>query len=136
MVDVSEKPAALREARARGYLVVQPETLTLLTEGRTPKGDVLATARIAGIQAAKRTADLIPMCHPIALSHCDLSIEAEPAASRLRVKARARATDRTGVEMEALTAVAVAGLTLYDMLKAVDKSMVLEGISVVEKRKG
>ena len=135
MVEVGTKPATQREAVATGRVCMAPETLRALLAGQTPKGDVFAVARVAGIQAAKRTADLIPLCHTIALTGCDVRFEPEPP-QRLRIEARVRAQDRTGVEMEALTAVAVAGLTIYDMLKAIDRDMVLEEVCLLEKHGG
>jgi len=114
---------------------MQPETLALLRDGRAPKGDVLAAARIAGIQGAKRTPELIPLCHHVALSGVEITFE-YVGADRVRVEVRARARDRTGVEMEALTAASVAALTLYDMLKAVDRGMCIESVRLEEKRGG
>lgn len=134
MVDVSGKPATVREAVASGRLRVAPETLTLIAEGKTPKGAVLATAEIAGVMAAKRTAELIPLCHPLALSSVKVTIE--PEADALLVTARVKTTGPTGVEMEALTAVSVACLTLYDMLKAVDRNMAIEAVRLLEKTGG
>lgn len=136
MVDVSDKDATRREAVARATLRMERATLQVLLEGRAPKGDVLATARIAGIQAAKRTPELIPLCHHVALSGCEVTFEPDPDGERLHVRVTARATDRTGVEMEALTAAAIASLTVYDMLKAVDRGMVVEQIALAEKRGG
>lgn len=131
MVDVSLKPVTARTAAAKGRLVCAAETLRLAAEGRTPKGAVVATAELAGVMAAKRTADLIPLCHPLPLSGIDVRITAGEGG--FDIAASVRTTARTGVEMEALTAVSVAALTLYDMLKAVDKAMRIEGIEVVEK---
>jgi cyclic pyranopterin monophosphate synthase len=136
MVDVADKPESRREARASGYIQMQPETLALLSEGGLPKGDVLATARIAGIQAAKRTHELIPLCHALALSKVSVDFRLDPAASRVEVSATCRLNGRTGVEMEALTAVSVACLTLYDMCKAVDKEMEIGGIHLDAKQGG
>jgi cyclic pyranopterin phosphate synthase len=136
MIDVAEKPVTRRSATAVGEVHLAAATLDRLSRGDTPKGDVLAVARIAGIQAAKRTPELIPLCHGIALSSVEVTIVPDPNAGCLRVEATARAQDRTGVEMEALTAVTVAALTLYDMLKGVDKTMHLEGIRLVEKTGG
>lgn len=133
MVDVSAKPVQQREAVARGLIRLQPATLELITANRITKGDVLNTARIAGIQAAKRTADLIPLCHPLALSHLD--IELQPTPTGLEITATARIAAPTGVEMEALTAVAIAALTVYDMCKAVDPTMVIGEIQLVRKTK-
>src|SRR5262249_37528779 len=119
MVDVSAKAVTDREAVARGEVAMRPETLARIAAGAIPKGAVLAAARLAGVRAAKRTADLVPLCHPLPLSHVDVTLEPDPEGSRVRIESRVRVTARTGVEMEALTAVAVAGLTLYDMCKAV-----------------
>jgi len=128
MVDVSAKPATDRMAVAEGTLTMAPETLALVVEGRVGKGDALGVARIAGIMGAKRTADLIPLCHPLPLSQVALDLEPDEGLPGVRISATVRTTGRTGVEMEALTAVAVAGLTLYDMLKAADKAMVLGAV--------
>ncbi|KPK66907.1 MAG: molybdenum cofactor biosynthesis protein MoaC [Gemmatimonas sp. SG8_38_2] len=136
MVDVGEKPKSVREARARATLRMEPETRRVLLAGRTPKGDALATARIAGIQGAKRTADLIPLCHPLAITGCDVTIEPAEESNRLVIEASVRCAERTGVEMEALTAVTIAALTLYDMLKAVDRGMAIEEVVLIEKRGG
>jgi cyclic pyranopterin phosphate synthase len=136
MVDVSPKPVTAREAVARGEVTMRPATLALVAGGDLPKGDVLAVARLAGMMAAKRTADLIPLCHPLPLSHVDVTLEPDAAASCVRIESRVRVEARTGVEMEALVAVAVAGLTLYDMCKAVDREMTLGGIRLVETRGG
>lgn len=136
MVDVSDKDASTREARARATVRMHPETLRLLLEGRAPKGDVLATARIAGIQAAKRTPELIPLCHHVALTGCGVTLEPDADGARLHIEATVRCRDRTGVEMEALTAASVAALTIYDMLKAVDRGMTIEQVALLEKRGG
>jgi cyclic pyranopterin phosphate synthase len=136
MVEVGDKPVTTREAVARGTIRMAPETLALIVSGRAPKGDVLAAARIAGIQAAKQTPALIPLCHAIALTSCEIELEADRDGERLHVTARTRAADRTGVEMEALTAVAIAALTVYDMVKAVDRGMSIESIQLEEKRGG
>jgi len=136
MVDVADKAKTNREARARATLRMQPETRRVLLSGRAPKGDALATARIAGIQAAKRTAELIPLCHPLAITGCDVAIEPAPDEARVVIEASVRCADRTGVEMEALTAVTVAALTLYDMLKAIDRAMTIEEVVLIEKRGG
>jgi cyclic pyranopterin monophosphate synthase len=136
MINVGEKPVTHRSATAVGRVHLAEATLGRLADGNTPKGDVLATARIAGIQAAKRTPELIPLCHGIALTAVEVRIEADHAQGCLQVEATARAQDRTGVEMEALTAVSVAALTLYDMLKGVDQTMHIEGIRLVEKTGG
>jgi cyclic pyranopterin phosphate synthase len=134
MVDVSAKPATAREAVATGRLRMAPETLALALAGKARKGDVIAVAEIAGVMAAKRTADLIPLCHPLSLSKVEVAVTAAPDG--LEVSARVRTTGPTGVEMEALTAVSVACLTLYDMLKAADRSMVIEGVRLLEKSGG
>ncbi|MBL9137573.1 MAG: cyclic pyranopterin monophosphate synthase MoaC [Verrucomicrobiales bacterium] len=135
MVDVSQKPAVRREAVATGSLRMQPETLAKITANEIAKGNVLATARIAGIQAAKRTGELIPLCHPLGLTHCSVDFEWGPAQDRILITAVARTVGPTGVEMEALTAVAVAALTIYDMCKAVDKGMVMEEVRLIRKLK-
>lgn len=136
MVDVSGKDETSRTATARGVLRMRAETLALVTEGRAPKGDVLAAARIAGIMAAKKTAELIPLCHPLMLSKVAVEITPRPDLPALEIAATVRVKGPTGVEMEALTAVSVAALTLYDMLKAVDKGMVIEDIRLVFKEGG
>jgi len=135
MVDVSAKPALFREAVASGEIRMSPDTLALIEAQRLSKGHVLATARIAGIQAAKRTGELIPMCHPLPISHCEIHFETPDSRDRIRITATARVTAATGVEMEALTAVSVAALTLYDMCKAVDKAMVIGEIRLLKKSK-
>lgn len=136
MVDVGDKPRTDRMAVAAGKLRMAPETLALVLAGKLPKGDVVAVARIAGIQAAKQTANLIPLCHPLPLSKVGVDIEADPDLPGLRVTSTVRTQGQTGVEMEALTAVAVALLTLYDMTKAVDRDMVIESVALIEKRGG
>jgi cyclic pyranopterin phosphate synthase len=136
MVDVADKDVTVREAVATAAVRMRPETLRVVREGRAKKGDVLATARIAGIQAAKRTPELIPLCHHIALSGVEVRFEPDDDGERLHVEARARARDRTGVEMEALTAASVAALTIYDMLKAIDRGMVIEQVRLEEKKGG
>jgi cyclic pyranopterin phosphate synthase len=133
MVDVGAKPDQVRRAVAEGRLTCAPETIKLLKAQALPKGDVLTVAKIAGIQAAKDTSRLIPLCHPLALSHVDVEFQVEPDG--IAIRATAALTGKTGVEMEALTAVSVAALTLYDMCKAVDKGMSIGGIRVVEKIK-
>ena len=134
MVDVGDKPETAREAVARGRIRVSAEALSAIRAGKIKKGDPLQTARLAGILAAKRTSDLIPLCHPLPITHVEVEIvEAEDGYT---IEARVRTTAKTGVEMEALTAVAVAGLTIYDMLKAVDKTMVIGEICVIEKKGG
>ena len=132
MVDVGGKPLSRRRARAAATVRMLPETADRL--GSLPKGDALATARLAGIMAAKRTADLIPLCHPLALTHVDVVLE--ETGDGYDIEARARTTGPTGVEMEALTAVSVAALTIYDMVKAVDRGMIIGDIRLMEKRGG
>jgi cyclic pyranopterin phosphate synthase len=136
MVDVGEKALTSREAVAEGRVVMAKETLALIRDGLAKKGDVIATARIAGIMAAKRTHELIPLCHPLLLTKVSLDIEADESLPGLVVRGLARLTGQTGVEMEALTAVSVACLTIYDMAKAVDRGMRIEGIRLLEKRGG
>ena len=133
MVDVGAKPVQRRRAVAEGRLVCQPATLLALEKRALPKGDVLTVAQVAGIQAAKRTGELIPLCHPLSLDYVEITFEV--LADAIEVKCTAETSARTGVEMEALTGVTVAVLTLYDMCKAVDKTMRIEGIRVVEKTK-
>jgi len=136
MVDVTEKAQTERVATASGHITMTPETLALVLDDKTPKGDVLAAARIAGIMAAKKTSELIPLCHPLMLTSVKVSFDMIAEQSRIQVTARAKLAGQTGVEMEALTATSVALLTLYDMLKAVDKSMVIGGITLLEKTGG
>lgn len=136
MVDIAGKPVTVRTATARGMVRMQPGTLTAVTADRLPKGDVFATARIAGIQAAKKTAELIPLCHPLALTSVEVDLEPDPDLPGIRIQARCRTTGRTGVEMEALTAVTAAGLTLYDMCKGIDRTMVIGEIQVAGKTGG
>jgi cyclic pyranopterin phosphate synthase len=136
MVDVGAKAETERTAIAEGSVVMQPATLASILAGDARKGDVLGTARIAGIMAAKRTHELIPLCHPLLLTKVAIDIEPDEALPGLRVTALARVTGKTGVEMEALTAASVACLTIYDMAKAIDRGMTIGGIRVVEKRGG
>ena len=136
MVDVGDKAETAREARAEGLVLMLPETLALIESGGAKKGDVIAVARIAGIMAAKKTSDLIPLCHPLMLEKIAVDISAEPALPGLRVTATVRLSGKTGVEMEALTAVSVACLTIYDMAKAVDRGMQISGIRVLQKSGG
>lgn len=136
MVDVSGKDETERLAAAEGAIRMKPETLALILEGNAAKGDVIGTARLAGIMAAKKTADLIPLCHPLMLTKVSLEIEADKSLPGLRVRATAKLKGRTGVEMEALTAVSVACLTIYDMAKAVDRHMEITTIRVIEKSGG
>jgi cyclic pyranopterin monophosphate synthase len=136
MVDVSKKADTKREAIARGSVVMQPETLALITSGDVPKGDVIAIARVAGVMAAKRTHELIPLCHPLALTYVDVEITPDKKQSSLSIEASVRTTGKTGVEMEALTAVTIAALTIYDMCKAVDRGMRIEAVRLAKKRGG
>ena len=136
MVDVSSKDVTARVAVAEGCVVMQPETLDLITSGNAKKGDVLGTARIAGIMAAKRTHELIPLCHPLLLSKVTVDLTPDASLPGIRVCATAKVAGQTGVEMEALTAVTVACLTIYDMAKAVDRFMRIEGVGMVEKSGG
>ncbi|HJQ15588.1 MAG TPA: cyclic pyranopterin monophosphate synthase MoaC [Allosphingosinicella sp.] len=136
MVDVGDKPDSDRHATAEGQLRCAGATLALVLEGKAPKGSVIATAELAGVMAAKRTAELIPLCHPLPLAKVAVTIEADDALPGFRIASEVRTTGRTGVEMEALTAVSVAGLTLFDMLKAVDRAMVIGEIRVTSKSGG
>ena len=136
MVDVGDKDVTSREAIARGYISIQPETLRLIKEGLMKKGDVLTIAQLAGIMGAKKTSELIPLCHPLPLDKVEVELELDDTECRIDVTATARTTARTGVEMEALTAVTVAALTLYDMCKSVDRGMRIEAVRLVEKRGG
>lgn len=136
MVDVGDKEVTQREAVARGRIRMRPETLSRAQSGDLPKGDVRAIAEIAGVMAGKRTSELIPLCHPLALSSLKVEVTADEALPGFAVTARARVTGQTGVEMEALTAASVACLTLYDMLKAIDRNMTIEAIQLQEKRGG
>ena len=136
MVDVSAKDVTQREATARGRVLMRSETLVLITSGGVPKGDVLAVARVAGIMAAKQTSTLIPLCHPLALSGVTVDFEPDVLLSSIEISATVRVTGRTGVEMEALTAVSVAALTIYDMCKAVDREMVIDQIRLMHKSGG
>ena len=136
MVDVSEKPVTARIAIARGSVIMNGETLTMISERRAKKGDVLAVARLAGIMAAKKTADLIPLCHPLPITKIALDLTPDPALPGIVIEATVKTTGQTGVEMEALTAVSVACLTIYDMLKAVEKSMRINDIRLILKDGG
>ena len=136
MVDVGDKPSSLRQAVAEGCLLMQAQTLSLVLEGQTAKGDVLAVARVAAIQAAKHTWELIPLCHPIPLSGIEVTISPLDAPSGLRVEVHCRTQASTGVEMEALTAVSLGLLTLYDMLKSVDPGMSIHGVQLLQKNGG
>jgi cyclic pyranopterin phosphate synthase len=135
MVDVSDKQATARTATACGTLTCQPGTLQQVRAGTTPKGAVIHTAELAGVMAAKRTAELIPLCHSLSLTHAGVRIEIDDSLPGFRIASEVRTKAETGVEMEALTAVAVAGLTLFDMLKAIDRTMVIGGIAVSSKTK-
>jgi cyclic pyranopterin phosphate synthase len=136
MVDVSDKAATQRTARAEGFVAMAPQTLALIDKGEAKKGDVLAVARIAGIMAAKKTHELIPLCHPLSLTKATVAFATSRDPAGIRVTAEVKVAGPTGVEMEALTAVAVACLTIYDMLKAADKAMTLDGIRLIEKSGG
>jgi cyclic pyranopterin phosphate synthase len=136
MVDVSAKPATERAALAEGRVLMTAKTLAIVREGNAKKGDVLGTARIAGIMAAKRTHELIPLCHPLLLSQVDVDVTPDAKLPGIRVTARVKVSGQTGVEMEALTAVSVACLTIYDMVKAVERGMRIEGIRLLEKSGG
>jgi cyclic pyranopterin phosphate synthase len=136
MVDVGNKPDTKRSAIARGEVVMTPETLALIREGELKKGDVLTLAQVAGIMAAKRTDELIPLCHPLSLNHIEVNLVLDEALPGVRITARVGTVGKTGVEMEALTAVSVAALTVYDMAKAVEKTMRIQNIRLVEKRGG
>ncbi|HZY14489.1 MAG TPA: cyclic pyranopterin monophosphate synthase MoaC [Beijerinckiaceae bacterium] len=136
MVDVSSKAVTERVAVAEGRVIMRPETLALCLSGQAKKGDVFATARIAGILAAKKTHEFIPLCHPLLLTKISIDLEGDESLPGMRVTAMAKVSGQTGVEMEALTAASIACLTIYDMLKAVDRGMRIEGIALVEKRGG
>jgi cyclic pyranopterin monophosphate synthase len=136
MVDVSDKAVTERTARAEGFVSMQPETLALIEKGEAKKGDVLATARIAGIMAAKKTSELIPLCHPLMITKASVDFTLSHAPCGIHVAAEVKVSGQTGVEMEALTAVSVACLTIYDMLKAADKGMVISDIRLMEKTGG
>jgi cyclic pyranopterin phosphate synthase len=136
MIDVSGKNTTSRSAVARGSVVLKPETLAILLAGEMPKGDVLAAARIAGIMAAKRTHELIPLCHPLAIASVSIDFATDEQRSRIDIEAKVKVDGKTGVEMEALTAVSVAALTIYDMCKAVDREMTIECIALLEKQGG
>ena len=135
MVDVSDKAQTARTATATGRITMEPETLALIRDGQVKKGDVLTIAQLAGIMAAKRTPDIIPLCHPLALSSVKVFLRLNEAENAVEIEATCKLTGQTGVEMEALTAVSVAALTVYDMTKAIDKSMSIDGVRVLEKTK-
>jgi cyclic pyranopterin phosphate synthase len=134
MVDVGDKPVTARSATAEGFITLQPSTLAAITAGSVPKGEVLSTARIAGILAAKRCGELIPLCHPLPIE--SVTVDFESQDQKIRITATAKITAKTGVEMEALTAVSIAALTIYDMCKAIDKTMTIDGIRLVTKTGG
>lgn len=136
MVDVSMKQDTVREARAEAFITMSAETLQMVISGNHHKGDVFASARIAGIQAAKRTWELIPLCHPLLLAKVEVQLEALPATNQVRIESLCKLTGKTGVEMEALTAASVAALTIYDMCKAVQKDMVIEQVRLLSKSGG
>jgi cyclic pyranopterin phosphate synthase len=136
MVDVGAKDVTDRRAVAEAVVVMQPATAAAVAAGDAPKGDVVGTARIAGIQAAKRTAELIPLCHPLPLSFVDVEIETDADAGRIRIRAEARTSAQTGVEMEALTAASVAALTVYDMVKGLERGVTIESVRLLEKTGG
>ena len=136
MVDIGAKPDTERSAVAKGEVRMLPATLALIQAGAMKKGDVLTVAQLAGVMGAKRTADLIPLCHPLALTHIDVHLELDPALPGVQITAAARTVGKTGVEMEALTAVSVAALAVYDMAKAVEKTMCIQNIRLVEKHGG
>jgi cyclic pyranopterin phosphate synthase len=136
MVDVSEKDVTVREAVAQGVVTMRPETLELITDQKVKKGNVLETARIAGVMAAKKTADLIPMCHPLTISHVQIDFSSHTDPHSIRIEAVVRVAARTGVEMEALTAVSAAALTIYDMCKSYDRAMTISDICLLKKSGG
>ena len=136
MVDVGEKAITQRTAITEGYIEMRAETLKLIIEGGHKKGDVLAIARIAGIMASKKTADLIPLCHPLPITHVDIKLSAEPDNNRVRCQTTVKTNGQTGVEMEALTATQITLLTIYDMCKAVDRGMVIQSVQLLEKDGG
>jgi cyclic pyranopterin monophosphate synthase len=136
MVDVTKKPETLREAVARGSIHMKPDTLRLIQDGKVPKGDVLCVARVAGITAAKKTGELIPMCHPLNITAVEIDFDLDDKENKIGIRARVRIKGRTGVEMEALTAVSAAALTIYDMCKAADKEMVISDVMLLAKRGG
>jgi len=136
MVDVTEKPFTRREASVKGSVYMKPETLKLIQDNKVPKGDVLCVARTAGIMAAKKTGELIPMCHPLNITSVNIKFDFDTEQNKIDIISKVKLTGQTGVEMEALTAVSVAALTIYDMCKAVDKEMVISDIVLVEKRGG
>ena len=136
MVDVTVKEPSLREAMATGRILMSPRTLALIQEGGMPKGDVFGVARVAGIMAAKKTGELIPMCHPLELTHVDIQFDIRPETSEVLIEGKAKLVGRTGVEMEALTGVSIGLLTIYDMVKAIDKGMVISNVQLEHKSGG
>jgi cyclic pyranopterin phosphate synthase len=136
MVDISEKQSTLREATAEGFVTMQPDTLALIKNNRVKKGNVLETARIAGIMAAKKTSELIPMCHPLAITHAHIDFSLDEASSCIGIRGTVRVIGQTGVEMEALTAVATTALTIYDMCKSYDREMIISDIQLTKKSGG
>lgn len=136
MVDVSDKPLTVREAVAKGEVQMQPKTLQQILDQRIKKGDVFSVARLAGIMAAKQTSALIPLCHPLPLSAVEIDFDSDPQQGKVVIMATTKVTGQTGIEMEALTAVSVAALTIYDMCKAIDKEMMIEGICLIKKSGG
>lgn len=136
MVDITEKPLTLREAVAKGSVYMNPETLKLIKDKKIPKGDVFSVARVAGIMAAKKTSELIPMCHPLNITSVEIEFNPDSKRNKVDIESHVKIVGRTGVEMEALSTVSVAALTIYDMCKAVDKEMVISEIMLMEKRGG
>lgn len=136
MVDVGKKATTMREAVAEGSVYMKKETLELIRDGTVPKGDVASVARLAGIMAAKKTPELIPLCHPLGITYVEVELQLKPKEQRVYIRSKVRCSGQTGVEMEALTAVSVAALTVYDMCKAVDKEMAISDVVVVEKKGG
>ena len=136
MVDISEKPVTEREAVARGLVSMQTATLQMIVDSTIPKGDVLGVARVAGIMAAKKTSELIPMCHPLNIASVTIDFDVDTKNSRINIESRVKTTGQTGVEMEALTAVSAAALTIYDMCKSADRGMIISDIMLAEKRGG
>jgi cyclic pyranopterin phosphate synthase len=136
MVDITAKTPTVREAVAAGKVLMRPQTVALIVEDGLPKGDVFGVAKVAGIMAAKKTGDLIPMCHPLALTDVEVRFESDQQRGEIRIEARAKSVGRTGVEMEAMTAVGVAALTIYDMCKAADREITISDIRLLEKRGG
>lgn len=136
MVDISDKKITMREAKARGIIKMKPETLKMIMEGKVKKGDVFGVAKIAGIMGAKKTSDLIPMCHPLEITSIELDFRPLEKESSIEIESRVKVAGRTGVEMEAVTAVSIAAITIYDMCKAADKEMIISDIKLIEKKGG